>query len=191
MTVDGMDVETRRTMPLAEQSARPGGWLGRHAALGLTTSLAVAAVDQASKLWLLFVFELGSRGLVPVVPSLVLVLTWNTGISYGLFPQNTELGRWLLLALQAGAILGLGIWMLRAPARLTVVALGLIVGGAVGNIIDRLAYGAVADFVFFHVDFGSWEFRWYIFNLADAAVVAGVVGLVYESLFARNAAKAP
>ena len=176
---------------MADESVRPRALSGRHAALGLTLAASVAAFDQASKLWLLFVYDLGSRGLVPLLPGVDFVLTWNKGISYGLFQQNSELGRWLLLALQAGAVLCLGLWMLRTASRLTAAALGLIVGGAIGNMIDRLAYGAVADFVFFHVDFGSWEFRWYIFNLADAAVVAGVIGLVYESMFTRNAAKAP
>jgi signal peptidase II len=176
---------------VTDESARPRRLFGRHAIAGLGTAAAVGLLDQAAKLWLLFVFDLGSRGVVALAPWLDFVLTWNTGISYGLFPQNTELGRWLLLALQAIAILCLGIWMVRSTSRLTAVALGFIVGGAVGNIIDRLAYGAVADFVFFHVNLGTWEFRWYIFNLADAAVVAGVIGLVYESLFARNAAKAP
>jgi signal peptidase II len=181
----------RDAAPVTEESARPQHAPGRHAMLGLVTAVAVGLVDQALKLWLLFVFDLGSRGMVEIAPWLDLVLTWNTGISYGLFQQDTELGRWLLLGFQAAAILCLGLWMLRSRSRVTALALGLIVGGAVGNIIDRLAYGAVVDFVFFHLDFGTWEFRWYIFNLADAAVVAGVGGLVYESLFARNAAKAP
>jgi signal peptidase II len=166
-------------------------FFGRYAAAGAGVAVLVGILDQLSKLWLIFVFDLGSRGMVALAPWLDFVLTWNTGISYGLFQQNTEIGRWLLLGLQGAAILALGIWMLRAPTRLTAIALGLIVGGALGNIIDRIAYGAVADFVFFHIDFGSREFRWYIFNLADAAVVAGVVGLVYESLFPRRAAKAP
>jgi signal peptidase II len=165
--------------------------VGPYLRLGLATAGLVAVLDQASKLWLLFVFDLGSRGLVPLLPWVDLVLTWNPGISYGLFPQHTDLGRWLLLGIQAVAIVCLGVWMVRASSRLTVAALGLIIGGAVGNLIDRFAYGAVADFVFFHVDFGTWEFRWYVFNVADAAVVAGVVGLVYESIFARSAAKAP
>ncbi len=171
--------------------APPRRAFGPHIGLGLATAVVLAVLDQISKLWLIFVFDLGSRGLVPVLPWVDLVLTWNPGISYGLFPQHTVLGRWLLLAVQAAAVLCLSIWMLRATSRLTVLALGLIVGGAVGNIIDRFAYGAVADFVYFHADFGTWEFRWYVFNLADAAVVAGVIGLVYESIFARNAAKAP
>ena len=76
-------------------------------------------------------------------------------------------------------------------ARLTALSLGLIIGGAVGNAIDRLAYGWVADFVFFHVSTATWRFDWYVFNLADVAIVAGVIGLLYESLIGDRAAKAP
>jgi signal peptidase II len=71
------------------------------------------------------------------------------------------------------------------------VALGLIIGGAVGNAIDRIAYGAVADFVLLYVATATWRFDWYVFNLADAAIVAGVIGLLYESVAGDRAAKAP
>jgi signal peptidase II len=164
---------------------------GAPARVGIAIALAIFLADQASKLWLIYGFDLGSRGMVPLAPFLDLVLTWNTGISYGLFPQNSELGRWLLIGFSAAAIAILGIWLVRAHSRLTAVALGLIIGGAAGNAVDRLAYGAVADFVFFHVPLGSWEFRWYVFNLADVAIVAGVIGLLYESIFPARAAKAP
>jgi signal peptidase II len=103
---------------------------------------------------------------------------WNRGISYGLFQQETEVGRWALLAISLAAAVGLSVWMARAGSRLLAASLGLIVGGAVGNAIDRIAYGAVFDFVHFHV--GS--FSWYVFNIADAAIVAGVMGLVYDAL---------
>jgi signal peptidase II len=176
---------------VADATAGRRTGLGPHVRLGSIIAVLIAVLDQLSKLWLIFVYELGSRGSVPVLPWVDFVLTWNPGISYGLFPQHTETGRWLLLAVQAGAIACLGIWMALTASRLTAVALALIVGGAIGNLIDRSAYGAVADFVFFHVDFGSWKFRWYVFNLADATVVAGVIGLVYESIFGRSAAKAP
>ena len=76
----------------------------------------------------------------------------------------------------------LWVWLSRAQSRLTALALGLIIGGAVGNAIDRLAYGWVADFVFFHVSGANWRFNWYVFNLADVAIVAGVVALLYESV---------
>jgi signal peptidase II len=159
--------------------------------LGLAVALAAAAIDQAIKLWLIFVADLGTRGGVALSSFLDLVLTWNTGISYGLFPQEGPLGQWALLALKAIAAVLLWIWLARASARLTAVALGLIIGGAIGNAIDRLAYGAVADFVLFHVTTESFNFKWYVFNLADVAIVAGVAGLLYEALLGASAAKAP
>jgi signal peptidase II len=85
----------------------------------------------------------------------------------------------------------LWIWLARAESRLTALALGLIIGGAFGNAIDRLAYGAVADFVLFHITTASFKFAWYVFNLADAAIVAGVIGLLYESLFGGVPQKRP
>jgi signal peptidase II len=157
----------------------------------LAIALLAAAVDQAVKLYLLFVVDLGARGIVPLTPFLDLVLTWNTGISYGLFRQEGPLGQWALLALKAIAVILLWIWLSRTSSRLTALSLGLIIGGAVGNAIDRFAYGAVADFVLFHVTTASFSFKWYVFNLADVAIVAGVVGLLYETLIDRGAAKAP
>jgi signal peptidase II len=158
---------------------------------GLAAAAVTALLDQASKLYLLFVYELGARGNVHVMPFVDFVLTKNTGISYGLFQQSGPLGQWMLLAFKALAVLLLLIWLVRAGTRLTALSLGFIIGGAVGNAIDRLAYGWVADFVLFHVSTASWRFYWYVFNLADVAIVAGVIGLLYESLFSGHAAKAP
>ena len=158
---------------------------------GLAVAVAAAAIDQAAKLWLLFIFDLGARGIVTLTPFLDLVLTWNTGISYGLFRQEGPLGQWALLALKAIAVILLWIWLARAATRLTALSLGLIIGGAIGNAIDRYAYGAVADFVLFHVTTGTFSFKWYVFNLADVVIVAGVIGLLYETLMGANAAKAP
>ena len=150
--------------------------------LGLIAALIAGAADQAAKLWLLFWFDLANRGIVHLAPFLDLVLTWNTGISYGLFPQDGDVGRAVLLGLKLGAVVLLWIWLARAEQRLTAVALGLIIGGAIGNAIDRLAYGAVVDFVLFHITTSTINFTWYVFNLADAAIVAGVIGLLYESV---------
>jgi len=169
----------------------PSIWWGPLTGFGLVVALATAAVDQASKLWLLFVIDLGARGVIRVGPFLDLVLAWNTGISYGLFRQEGPFGQWALLALKAIAAGLLWIWLARAASRLTALSLGLIIGGAVGNAIDRLAYGAVADFVLFHITTESLDFQWYIFNLADVAIVAGVIGLLYDTLFGVDAAKAP
>ena len=158
---------------------------------GFAVAAIVGLLDQALKLWLIFVFDLGNRGIIRLLPGVDLVLTWNPGISYGLFPQDSPAGRWLLVAVTAVAVIALSIWLTRAGTWLTAVALGLIIGGAIGNAIDRLAYGAVADFVLLYLTTSSGRFDWYVFNLADAAIVAGVVGLLYESLIRDRAAKAP
>jgi signal peptidase II len=165
--------------------------IGAPLRLGLVAAVIAAAIDQAAKLWLLYGFGLTGRGRVPVTSFLDLVLAWNTGISYGLFQQTGPLGQWALLALKVVAVALLLTWLVRTRSRLSGLALGLIVGGAIGNAIDRLVHGAVMDFVLFHITADTWTFQWYVFNLADAAIVAGVIGLVYESLFMQDAAKAP
>lgn len=175
----------------APGSARRPWFAGPLTLRGGLLAAAILVFDQASKLYLVHVYDLGSRGRVALAPFVDLVLTWNTGISYGLLQQDGTLGRWLLLGFTAGAVLLLWVWLARAPSRLTALALGLIIGGAVGNGIDRFAYGAVADFVFLNGTVGTMELRWYIFNLADVAIVAGVAGLLYDSLFPGAAAKAP
>ena len=173
--------------------AKPiGSYLwGRLSALGLGIAAITCIVDQAAKFWLLDDFDIARRGSVAVAPYFDLVLTWNTGISYGLFPQQGPIGAWALLAFKVAAVIFLWIWLTRAPSRLTAAALGLIIGGAVGNALDRLHWPGVMDFVLFHVETASFSFRWYVFNLADAAIVAGVVGLLYESVLGGDAAKAP
>jgi len=159
--------------------------------LGLTVALIACLIDQAVKLWLIFVFRLGTRGAYAIAPFFDLVLTWNTGISYGLLQQQGPLGQWALLALKAVVVALLWIWLARTNVRLTALGLGLIIGGALGNALDRMIYGAVADFVLFHIQTANWSFNWYVFNLADAAIVAGVAVLLYESLVGERAAKAP
>jgi signal peptidase II len=158
---------------------------------GVVVAVLVAAADQGLKLWLLRVFDLGAKAPVRLGPFFDLVLAWNTGISFSLFPQVGPLGQWALVGVKIVAVLLLWIWLARAGSRLTALALGLIIGGAVGNAVDRVAYGAVADFVLFHVTTAGWSFRWYVFNLADVAIVAGVIGLLYDSILSKDAAKAP
>jgi signal peptidase II len=164
---------------------------GRLTRLGLAVAVTTAAIDQATKLWLLYVFDIRARVPVRITPFLDLVLAWNKGISYGLFQQEGAFGQWVLLAIKAAAILLLWIWLARAGSRLTAVALGLITGGAVGNAIDPFVHEGVADFVLFHITTQTINFNWYVFNFADTAIVAGVMGLLYESLFGDRAAKAP
>jgi len=162
-----------------------------HLRTGLLTAVAVLALDQASKYWLLFVFDIGHRGAVRVTPFFDLVLAWNTGISYGWFQNEGAAGQAILLAVKAVAVIVLAIWMMRSRTLLATLALGLIIGGAIGNAIDRLAYGAVVDFALFHLQFGGKPFNWYVFNLADVAIVAGVAALLYDSFLGVPAAKAP
>ncbi len=148
-------------------------------ALGFLVAAVTLAVDQGHKIWMLDVFDIAARQPVAVAPFLDLVMAWNPGISYSLLSAETPEGRFALLALSLAATALLGVWLWRAPDRLTTVGLGLVVGGALGNAYDRFAYGAVADFFHFHLG----GFHWYIFNLADVAIVAGVGLLLYESFF--------
>lgn len=156
---------------------------------GLFAALIALVADQASKLYLLFVYDIAARGAVKVTPFFDLVLTWNKGISYGWFQAETLSAQVLLLAIKLAAVVVLAVWLWRTPNRIAALGLGLIIGGAVGNGIDSMAYGAVVDFAFFHLQWGDNRFDWYVFNIADVAIVAGVIGLLYDSLL--GAAKAP
>jgi signal peptidase II len=162
-----------------------------HLRAGIIAAIAALVADQASKLWLLFSFDLVSRGAVKVTAFFDLVPTWNTGISYGWFQTDSALGHAALLAFKAVAVIVLAVWMARAQTRMATIALGLIIGGAIGNTIDRVLWGAVVDFAHFHVKLGQNDFSWYVFNLADTAIVVGVAALLYDSLFGEPAVKAP
>ena len=148
------------------------------ARFGLVVAALTLALDQASKLYLLFVAVLPIREPIVLAPFLELIVVWNRGISYGLFQQGSEIGRWALVVLSLAAAGGLSVWMARTETRLLAASLGLVIGGAIGNAIDRAAYGAVFDFVHLHA--GGWS--WYVFNIADAGIVAGVAGLLYDTL---------
>ncbi len=158
---------------------------------GILTAIAVLIADQASKLWLLFVFDIGRRGTVSVTSFFDLTLAWNIGISFGWFQSESALTQAILLVIKIVAVIVLSIWMARSHTRTATVALGAIIGGAIGNGIDRLAYGAVVDFALFHVQIGGNTFNWYVFNLADAAIVVGVAALLYDSFLNAPAVKAP
>src|SRR3954452_13673289 len=110
---------------------------------GLIAAIAVLVLDQASKLWLLFVFDLARRGAVKITPFFDLVLAWNVGISFGWLQSESQLAQIALMAIKAVAVVVLAIWMARSRTRIATVALGLIIGGAIGNAIDRFANGAV------------------------------------------------
>ncbi|MGB3046117.1 MAG: signal peptidase II [Xanthobacteraceae bacterium] len=158
---------------------------------GIVAAVIALVLDQATKLWLLFVFELGRRGAVQVTPFFDLVLAWNTGISYGWFQQDGPVGAAVLLGFKVIAVIALAIWMARSKTRLATIGLGLIIGGAIGNAIDRAAYGAVVDFALLHIQWGGKTLNWYVFNIADAAIVVGVAALLYDSFRGPDAVKAP
>jgi signal peptidase II len=162
-----------------------------HLRAGVIAGIVTLVLDQTSKLWLLYVFEIARRGAVKVTPFFDLVLAWNVGISFGWFQNDGFLAQAVLTAIKAVAVVVLAIWMARSRNRLATVALGLIIGGAIGNAIDRVAYGAVVDFALFHVQIGGNTFNWYVFNVADVAIVAGVAALLYDSFLGVPAAKAP
>jgi signal peptidase II len=146
----------------------------RGRAVGFGIALLAILIDQAHKAWMLGPFAIEEKGRVPLTSFLDLVMVWNRGVSYGLFSQDGDLGRWLLVALGivGAALFSWWLWVTRGG--FTTLALGLVIGGALSNVIDRLAYGAVADFFLFHIG----EFEWYVFNLADVWIVAGAIGLV-------------
>jgi signal peptidase II len=150
-------------------------------ALGLSIAAITIAADQITKYFVLTSSQLEVGERITVTPFFDLVLAMNKGISYGLFQQDGALGRWLLVMVNLAAV-GLFIfWLSRAGDRLLAAAIGFLIGGALGNAVDRALYGAVVDFVLLH--WGQW--RWYVFNIADAAIVAGVIGLLYDALLVR------
>jgi signal peptidase II len=156
----------------------------RPRALGALTALAVFLADQASKLWLLHGLGMAEHDRIAIAPFLDFVLAYNPGISFSLFPQGTESGRWALLGLTLAATVLLSAWLWRVGGKIAAFGLGAIVGGALGNGADRFAYGAVVDFCDVH----AFGYHFYVFNLADAAINIGVALLIYDGLFASRGA---
>ncbi len=147
---------------------------------GLSVALAVVLLDQASKWWLIEVVMQPPRA-IPLTPFLNLVMVWNRGVSFGLLDSNSPLAAWLLVLVALAIIGALAVWLYRAPRPLVVAALGMIIGGAAGNVADRVRFGEVFDFLDIH----AAGFHWPAFNVADAGITVGAVALVLESLFAR------
>ncbi len=156
---------------------------------GAWVALLVLVVDQLHKWWMLKVYRIEAvleafraqqKTSVSVAPFLDLTYVVNSGVSYGLFPMNSREGQWFLVAFAVLAALGMAVWLARGvTSTLVAASLGLIIGGALSNAIDRLYLGGVADFFQPHA-FGFY-WRW-VFNIADMAIVAGVIGLLYDSL---------
>ncbi len=157
--------------------------LGRHLPLGLAVATLVLAADQASKWWILDRLDLPRRRIVTVLPVLDFEMVWNHAVTFGLFGGIGAAGRWVFSLTAAAVVATLLLWMRRTPKPWIAAALGAIVGGAVGNVGDRLRHGAVVDFIHAHLGRLSWD---YIFNLGDAAIVCGVGVLLLDSLFDRR-----
>ena len=162
---------------------------GRYSRAALIAAVLTVIADQAHKWWMIHVYDIGKKGRVAVTAFLDLVYVKNIGISYSFFNQESFAGQLALAAFAAAASLALWVWVARgATGRLMAVSLGLVIGGAIGNAIDRLVLGGVADFFSLH----AYGFYWYVFNIADVAIVAGVAGLLYDSFKpSRNDAAKP
>src|SRR6185503_8490643 len=153
----------------------------------LVAGLALAA-DQVCKNLLLYGLhfkDLGPAARIELTPFLELIMVWNRGVSYGLFQAESLAGTIIITVVSLIAVAALSWWLKGADRRLLAVGLGLVVGGALGNVIDRIIYGAVADFFRFHA-FGR---DWYVFNVADAAITVGVVAVLLDA-FVRPGGRA-
>ena len=158
--------------------------------IGLLVAVVILVADQASKWWILEVLNLPFLRQVVLLPVLSLTMVWNRGVTFGLLSGFGDWGYLVLTAISLVVVAALGVWLRRAESRMAAIAIGAIVGGAIGNVIDRLRFGAVVDFIHAHVDTPWGEYSWYVFNVADAAIVCGVVALIIDSQWPRRAAPA-
>lgn len=148
---------------------------------GLTIAAAVLALDQASKWWIVYKV-MQPPTVIPVTPFFNIVMGWNRGVSFGMFNSDSPLNNLIFPAISLIIVGVLLAWLLKAGKPWISCAIGLIIGGAVGNVIDRFHYGAVADFLDVH----AFGYHWPAFNAADAGITVGAVFLVVDSLFVRE-----
>lgn len=146
--------------------------------LGCGLAVAILVLDQLVKYWIIDGMRLRERGFVDVAPFFNLTWVENRGVSMGMLTADGDLGRWMLVVLTAAISIGVATWLWRERNRLDVMALGLVLGGAIGNIIDRIRFGYVVDFL--HFFWGEWHF--YVFNVADAAITIGVILLLLRAV---------
>jgi signal peptidase II len=147
--------------------------------MGLIAAALSLVADQGFKLFMLYSVHLQSGQVVPVLPFFNLVMVWNPGISYGLFPASGRLGTFLLIGLSVAAVTVLSWLLWRATSRSLAIGYGLIIGGALGNnLVDRVIYGKVADFFHFY----GFGYDWYVFNIADLAITLGAMAILYDVL---------
>lgn len=146
--------------------------------LGFLIIALILVLDQLSKNWVLLAYGEISRSIAEVTPFFNLVMVWNRGVSFGMFSDHPN---WMptILTVVAVAITGfLFTWMWKEKKQFTIIALALVIGGAIGNVVDRIRFGAVVDFLDFH----AFGYHWPAFNIADAAIFIGVVLLLIETI---------
>ena len=143
-----------------------------------TLALLVLLLDQLTKQLIVGLYGLTAGWIDAPLPFMNLVLVWNRGISFGMFADHPEWMPWILLGMTSLMTLVLAIWLWRTPRKVTQIGLSLVIGGAIGNIIDRLQYGAVVDFLDFHLG----GYHWPAFNVADSTIFIGVVFLLWDSV---------
>lgn len=154
--------------------------------IGLIAACVILVLDQISKWWVLEVLNLPALRQVALLPVLSLTMVWNRGVTFGLLSGFGDSGYLILTAISLAVVVGLGVWLRRAESRLVAMAIGAIIGGAIGNVIDRLRFRAVVDFIHAHIDTPWGELSWYVFNVADAAIVCGVAVLIIDSQWPRR-----
>ena len=147
--------------------------------IGLLIAVAVLILDRVSKWWIMDILELPKIQMVQILPIFNLQWVENRGISFGMLSSDGDMGRWLLVVITLLLVFGLGIWLKYVQTRLLAVAIGLVIGGGIGNIYDRVNYGYVADFLQFYV--GNWSFA--VFNVADSCITIGAALLIWDSFF--------
>jgi signal peptidase II len=151
--------------------------IGRPTLFGFILADFILISDQVSKWFVLEELNLRDVGQIPIAPFFNLTMVWNQGVSFGLLTAGSDWARWGLVALSAVISIGFAVYLTRAERVLTGLALGLVIGGAIGNLIDRVRFGAVADFL----DFSALHFPW-VFNVADASITIGAILLAYDLL---------
>jgi signal peptidase II len=154
--------------------------------LGVVAGLVVLAADQLSKWWVLNTLNLPDLRQIVLLPVLNLTMVWNRGVTFGLLNGLGAWGHVVLAVVAVAVVVALGFWLRRAESRVVAVAIGAIAGGAIGNVIDRVRFGAVVDFIHAHVETGWGDFSWYVFNVADAAIVCGVAALILDSQLSKR-----
>jgi len=155
--------------------------------LGLATALVVFLIDQGTKYAVAVPLDLKTIGQIEILPFFNLTWVENYGVSLGLLTADSATGRWLLTALTAVIALGVLVWLWRERNRQDVAGLGMILGGAAGNILDRVRFGHVVDFADLH--FGTFR-PFLVFNIADAAITIGVLILLFRAFLAPGKPKA-